>query len=112
MTRRCLILLCLISPAVAAAAEPPLDLGSRRELFVDHYLIDRLDGARLDLQRPVDQGSVFAFDKAWEGMRPGPQWPSSCGLRSGGASLGPPVPGPPPSVLPVPGHFQSSRAAG
>ena len=30
----------------------PVDIGSRRELFVDHYLIESLDGARLVLHRP------------------------------------------------------------
>ncbi|MEW6749372.1 MAG: hypothetical protein AB1505_00140 [Candidatus Latescibacterota bacterium] len=30
-----------------------IDLGTRLELFVDHYLVERLAGARLELQRPV-----------------------------------------------------------
>jgi hypothetical protein len=33
-----------------------LDLGSRRELFVDHYLIDKMEGAELRLQVPQDRG--------------------------------------------------------
>lgn len=46
----------------------PIELGSRRELFVDHHLIDKLSGgAELRLQRPHDAGSVLAFDRAWEG---------------------------------------------
>jgi len=44
-----------------------IDIGSRRELFVDQHLIDRLEGASLQLQRPVDAGSVLKFDSPWEG---------------------------------------------
>lgn len=45
-----------------------IDLGSRRELFVDHLLIERLSGgAALTLERPRDEGPVLAFDRPWEG---------------------------------------------
>ena len=44
-----------------------IDLGTRRELFVDHYLIEKLDGAELRLQTPRDEGNVLAFDRPWEG---------------------------------------------
>ncbi len=37
----------------------PVRLGSRRELFVDRHLIDRLDGARLHMHEPRDEGSRF-----------------------------------------------------
>ena len=50
-----------------SAADAPLDIGSRRELFVDHFLIDRLKGARLHLNRPRDEGIVLRFDRPWEG---------------------------------------------
>ena len=43
-----------------------IDISNRRELFVDHFLIDRLDGARLALHRPKDEGSVLTFDNPWE----------------------------------------------
>jgi hypothetical protein len=42
------------------------ELGSRRELFVDHYLIDKLHNARLVLHQPRDEGSVIKFDQPWE----------------------------------------------
>ena len=45
-----------------------IDIGSRRELFVDHYLIDRLDGAFLALHEPRDEGTVLCYDKPWEGV--------------------------------------------
>ncbi|MGC8638856.1 MAG: hypothetical protein ACP5XB_03130 [Isosphaeraceae bacterium] len=44
-----------------------IDLGARRELFVDHYLIDKLAGASLVAERPRDEGVVLRFDKPWEG---------------------------------------------
>ncbi len=45
-----------------------LDIGSRRELFVDHFLIDRMQDTRLSLHHPKDEGSVMKFDKPWEGL--------------------------------------------
>src|SRR5688572_29774909 len=44
-----------------------ISLGRRRELFVDHYLLEKLSGASLVLEHPRDEGLAFAFDKAWEG---------------------------------------------
>jgi hypothetical protein len=52
---------------LAAGAADPVDVGSRRELFLDRFLIERLDGARLELQKPRDEGAAFAFNKPWEG---------------------------------------------
>ena len=43
------------------------DIGSRLELFVDDYLIERLEGASLRLHEPVPAGTVLAFDRPWEG---------------------------------------------
>jgi len=43
-----------------------LDIGSRLELFVDHYLIDRLTGTQLKLHPPRPAESVFTPDKPWE----------------------------------------------
>lgn len=57
-----------ILPAKRVMAQPPVDIGSRRELFVDHFLVDSLDKTSLQMHRPCDEGSVFAFDKPWEGI--------------------------------------------
>ena len=61
-------------PAVAAvAAQAPvraaetMELGARRELFVDRYLIDRMEGAELRLQRPIERETVLQLDRPWEG---------------------------------------------
>ena len=50
-----------------AKAEDVIDIGSRRELFVDRFLIDRTAGVALVLERPRDEGIVLRFDKPWEG---------------------------------------------
>ena len=42
-------------------------IGSRLELFVDDWLIDRMDGVRLTLHRPVPRERAIVFDKPWEG---------------------------------------------
>jgi len=56
---------------LAAHAEGPpavIDIGSRLELFVDDYMIDRLDGAELRLHHPVPREKVMTFgDKPCEG---------------------------------------------
>ncbi|HWB95706.1 MAG TPA: hypothetical protein VG672_03365 [Bryobacteraceae bacterium] len=52
---------------LAAGAQETVEIGSRRELFVDRYLIDRLEHAELRLGQPVDQGPVMKLDRPWEG---------------------------------------------
>jgi hypothetical protein len=48
--------------------QEPFDVGSRLELFVDDFLIDRLDGtARQVLQRPTPREVVLVADRPWEG---------------------------------------------
>ncbi len=44
-----------------------VDIGSRRELFVDEYLIERLEGdAELRVHKPEPHEVVFRTDKPWE----------------------------------------------
>ena len=43
-------------------------LGDRREIFVDNYLIDKLDGIQVVKHSPHDEGPVLYFDKPWEGV--------------------------------------------
>jgi hypothetical protein len=59
------------SLALAAEIAPVNDLGTRRELFIDHHLIERLDKARLHLHEPRDEGEVMKFDEPWEGIHCG-----------------------------------------
>ena len=65
--QRYTVLLLLVLSSVTATAAEPVDIGSRRELFVDHYLVEKMHGTELRLHRPVDEGRVLAFDKPWEG---------------------------------------------
>ena len=44
-----------------------IDLGVRRELFIDDYLLESMGGARLELGGVRDEGAVFRFDESWEG---------------------------------------------
>jgi hypothetical protein len=44
-----------------------VDIGTRLELFVDDFLIERLEGTTLRLQHPFPQETAIAFDKYWEG---------------------------------------------
>ena len=47
-------------------------IGSRRELFVDELLIDRLDRARLKLHEPKPGGTAVKYDTPWEGYPDAP----------------------------------------
>lgn len=59
--------------AAGAAAPPPaaegvIDLGTRRELFVDRFLIARLSGgAALRLAAPRREPDALTLDRPWEG---------------------------------------------
>lgn len=60
-------------PQLARAAEPAspppsvLDLGSRRELFVDRLLLDRMENTTLKLHEPISGGIAIKLDQPWEG---------------------------------------------
>jgi len=58
--------------AGAAEAAGPVALGSRRELFVDDFLIDRLaGGAALRLHHPQPREIALVHDAPWEGSGSG-----------------------------------------
>ena len=50
-----------------AAPAGVVELGERRELFVDDYLIERLSGVELRLQKPVPRNVALDHDVPWEG---------------------------------------------
>ena len=52
-------------------AKEPVDIGSRRELFLDDLLIDRLDKLERQLHHPVPQNVAITHDAAWEGTGSG-----------------------------------------
>ncbi len=43
-----------------------VSIGSRLELFVDHFLIDKMEGVQLQAGRPQKEEIVFRFDQPWE----------------------------------------------
>ena len=66
----------LLTVSNVSAAEPPkprtaperLDIGSRRELFVDDALVERLVGkADFRLHHPTPREVVLVHDAPWEG---------------------------------------------
>ena len=52
--------------------EPAIHIGDRRELFVDHLLIEHLTGTALKLHEPVSGGIAIRLDRPWEGPANGP----------------------------------------
>jgi hypothetical protein len=60
--------LSLLSIGKAASAAQPVDIGTRRELFVDDALVERLAGqAQLRLHHPTPREIVLVHDAPWEG---------------------------------------------
>ena len=45
-----------------------IDLKSNRELFIDDFLLDKMEGTQLVMHQPIDEGQVLNFDKEWEGQ--------------------------------------------
>lgn len=71
MSRSALIALALFTPLSLPAADP-VDIGPRRELFVDEALIEKLSGgAKLTLHRPTPREIAMTFDQPWEGNTSG-----------------------------------------
>ena len=60
-----LLILLLIYNLVSAAE--PINVESKRELFIDDFLIESLQNAEIRLSTPRDEGPVHKFDKSWEG---------------------------------------------
>ena len=57
----------LFGSFIHAGAEDAINIGSRRELMVDEFLIERLDDLSLQLHRPQPREVVLVTDKPWEG---------------------------------------------
>ena len=63
-----LVTALLVTAAAGWAQAGPVDIGSRLELFVDDFLIERVGGAaRLALHRPQRREIVIVHDAPWEG---------------------------------------------
>lgn len=66
--KRSLLPLLAVLGGLSIHAADPVEIGGRRELFVDRFLVDQLKGVRLQLHAPRDEGVALAFDKPWEGL--------------------------------------------
>ncbi|WP_221031954.1 hypothetical protein [Actomonas aquatica] len=62
----CFSLLIVATVTAPAVAETWPDIGSRRELFVDRALVESMDGVRMELARPRDEGPVLIFEDPWD----------------------------------------------
>ena len=61
------LLLSLVVVGLHASDPEVIDVGARRELFVDRYLIESMDGAELRLHRPTPREIAIVHDQPWEG---------------------------------------------
>ncbi|MBC8876509.1 MAG: hypothetical protein H8E44_44340 [Planctomycetes bacterium] len=61
----------VLAITTAIRADDPIEIGSRRELFVDDYLVGSLDGAKRVLHHPTPQEIVLTHDAPWEGSGSG-----------------------------------------
>jgi hypothetical protein len=68
------VFLAACVPGVFADEPRPIDIGDRRELLVDDFLIQKRDGLELRLQAPVPREVVLKHDAPWEG--------SGCGYHT------------------------------
>ena len=57
--------------APVVAADEPVNIGSRRELFVDRLLIGEMKNVQLRLHEPREREVVLRHDKPWEGKYAG-----------------------------------------
>lgn len=68
MSARSCLLACACLGLYTAHGSAPLEIGDRRELFLDDLLVERLEG---DIARrfhePVAREIVMTFDQSWEG---------------------------------------------
>ncbi|MDD4872066.1 MAG: hypothetical protein PHR77_16030 [Kiritimatiellae bacterium] len=55
------------SRAAEAGKSTIINIGSRRELFVDNFLIENMTGAELKLHKPEPRDVAFVCDEPWEG---------------------------------------------
>jgi hypothetical protein len=71
-----LVVLGLFGMGPTASADDPgvIEIDTRRELFVDEFLIDRRENLELRLQAPVPRAVVLEHDAPWEG--------SGCGYHT------------------------------
>lgn len=65
ITAYCLFTACLLT-LLPALAESPVEIGDRRQLFVDAHLVSRLRGLRRVLHHPVRREIAIKPEHSWE----------------------------------------------
>jgi hypothetical protein len=72
------ILIFVLMFAAVAQSEEPIDIGSRRQLFLDDHIVERIDGLTHTMHQPVKRGPVLKAEEPWEGVYIGvfspPMW--------------------------------------
>jgi hypothetical protein len=63
----CFVCICFAQSSLLAQSGQPLQLANNRELFVDQYLIEKLNNITQELHTPRNEGTVLKFDNPWEG---------------------------------------------
>ena len=61
------MLTVVVASMARGFAAEPIGIQGRRELLVDDYLIEKMDGARLVLHQPMKREVAVNFDAPWEG---------------------------------------------
>lgn len=65
---RTVLILFIATYCLTLPAAEPIEINSRRELFVDDFLIESMtEGMRLQVQQPTPQDVIITTDKPWEG---------------------------------------------
>ena len=63
-----LSLMFVVATSVSAKEPEHIDIGSRRELFIDDSLVEQMNGeVRLQLHHPAPREIALVFDEPWEG---------------------------------------------
>lgn len=61
------LLIILLLVPLRQYSQSIISIGDNRELFLDHYLIEKMDNSELILHHPYCEGPVLYFDQPWEG---------------------------------------------
>ena len=67
MIRTVVGLSLVVIPCLLSRADDAIEIGSRRELLVDDYLIESREGVELVMQRPQPREVALTTDAPWEG---------------------------------------------
>lgn len=63
--------ICVFLLGCSLGSDVGIELGNRRELFVDSFLIERMEGTSLRMHEPQPANVVLTFEKPWEGLHCG-----------------------------------------